>query len=137
MDKTTRFLELKELWKKSDEARRAEIDKEIAALLDSMGEKDIDSLTEGVKLDFARIHADMEGIQEELVRKKLEGVLPAISVSYLAKRYFGKSSSWFYQRMNGNKVNGKPAAFTPAELRTLADALADVGRKLSAASMDL
>ena len=33
MDKTERFFELKELWKKSDEAHRVEIDKEISELL--------------------------------------------------------------------------------------------------------
>ena len=65
------------------------------------------------------------------IRKQLESVLPFISVSALAKSYFGKSSSWFYQRLNGNIVHGKPAAFTEDELKTLNHALQDISTKLS------
>lgn len=32
------------------------------------------------------------------------------------------------QRINGNMVNGKPAAFTTAELMTLANGLEDLGK---------
>lgn len=134
MDKTERFFELKELWKNSDEAHRVEIDKEISALLESMSAEDDGKLLEGVKLDFAHIHNDLKDIHQELLRDKMKEILPAISVSYIARKYFGKSSSWFYQRLNGNKVNGKEANFTPNELNTLSAALNDIGKKLSAMS---
>lgn len=134
MDKTERFFELKELWKKSDEARRAEIDKEISALLASMDGGDDEKLLEGIKQDFSHMHDDLEEVRQELLRDKMKEVLPAISVSYIARKYFGKSSSWFYQRLNGNKVNGKEASFTPGELNTLSAALNDIGKKLSAMS---
>nr|DAJ56294.1 MAG TPA: protein of unknown function (DUF5053) [Caudoviricetes sp.] len=134
MNKTERFFELKELWKNSDEAHRAEIDKEISALLSSMNEGDDQELLDGVKKDFEHIHEDLEEVRQELLRDKMKEVLPAISVSYIARKYFGKSSSWFYQRLNGNKVNGKEAAFTPHELSTLSVALNDIGKKLSAMS---
>lgn len=134
MDKTERFFELKELWKKSDEAQRVEIDKEISALLASMDDGDDGKLLEGVKRDFSHIHNDLEEVRQELLRDKMKEVLPAISISYIARKYFGKSSSWFYQRLNGNKVNGKEATFTPNELSTLSAALNDIGKKLSAMS---
>lgn len=134
MNKTERFFELKELWKNSDEAQRAEIDKEISALLDSMNDSDDQSLLESVKKDFEHIHEDLEEVRQELLRDRMKEVLPAISVSYIARKYFGKSASWFYQRLNGNKVNGKEAAFTPNELSTLSAALNDIGKKLSAMS---
>lgn len=134
MNKTERFFELKELWKNSDEVRRAEIDKEISALLDSMNDNDDQALLQGVKEDFEHIHKDLEEVRQELLRGKMREVLPAISVSYIARKYFGKSASWFYQRLNGNKVNGKEAAFTPNELSTLSAALNDIGKKLSAMS---
>ena len=47
-------------------------------------------------------HAD-----ELILRQKLEDILPAISISYLSKNYFKKTPQWFYQRLNGNNVNGK------------------------------
>lgn len=137
MNKTEHFFELKELWKNSDEAQRAEIDKEISALLDSMNDSDDQSLLESVKKDFEHIHEDLEEVRQELLRDRMKEVLPAISVSYIARKYFGKSASWFYQRLNGNKVNGKEAAFTPNELSTLSSALNDIGKKLSAMSAAL
>lgn len=70
-----------------------------------------------------------------LVRRQLETVLPFISLAYIAKTYFDKSRVWLYQRVNGLKVNGKPAEFTPEEKEQLTFALNDIGRKLSAISI--
>lgn len=70
MNKTERFFELKELWKNSDEVRRAEIDKEISALLDSMNDNDDQALLQGVKEDFEHIHKDLEEVRQELLRDK-------------------------------------------------------------------
>ena len=36
----------------------------------------------------------------------------ALSLSYIAQKYFGKSRAWLMQKVNGNTVNGKTAAFT-------------------------
>ena len=132
MDKVKRFFELKELWKKAPETERARIDREIDALLDSMDEADGARLETAVTEDFQRMHRELKEIEQVLtVRKQLEPVLPLISVSALSKKYFGKSSSWFYQRLNGNVVHGKPAAFTEDELKTLNHALQDISLKLS------
>jgi len=68
---------------------------------------------------------------ELLLKQKLEEVLPIISVSYLSKNYFKKTPQWFYQRLNGNTVNGKEAHFTHNELETLSVALKEIGQKLS------
>ena len=61
----------------------------------------------------------------------MKEVLPAISVSYLARHYFGKSTSWFYQRLNGNEVHGKVVRFTQEELEILNSALKDIGSRIS------
>ena len=75
---------------------------------------------------------DMNALAEEIrVREKMEAILPMISVSYLAKHYFGKSSSWLYQRINGNKVHGKPAKFTAQELEKLRHALREIGQNIA------
>jgi len=78
--------------------------------------------------------ATLESVKEtntEILRNKLNDVLPVISVSYLAKTYFKKSPQWFYQRLNGNSVNGKPAYFTSAELQILHSALLDISNKIN------
>jgi hypothetical protein len=72
--------------------------------------------------------------EELLVRQRLEDILPIVSVSYLAKNYFKKTPQWFYQRLNGNKVNGKEANFSAQELKTLSSALQEIGQKLTASA---
>jgi hypothetical protein len=69
-------------------------------------------------------------IKDILLREKLEEILPAISVAHLAKEYFQKTPQWFYQRLNGNVVNGNVAGFTKDELNTLANALSDISNKI-------
>lgn len=87
---------------------------------------------------YETVRAVLEGVKvnnEELdahrIREKLGNVPEAISLSYIAKNYFGKTKTWLYQRLNGNKVNGKEARFTESEARQLQDALHDLGQRLS------
>lgn len=132
MDKVKRFFELKELWKKASEVERSDIDHELSDLMDSMNETERESLFEGVSDDFKRMRQEATDIRRTLsIRQQMEPILPYISVSSLAKDYFGKSTSWFYQRLNGNIIHGKAAAFTDKELNVLKDALQDVASKLN------
>lgn len=52
-----------------------------------------------------------------------EDLLRVVNGAYIAERFFGKSGSWFSQKLNNNIKNGKPCEFTPSELETLSDAL--------------
>lgn len=132
MDKVKRFFELKEIWKKTSEVERSDIDRELSDLMDSMNETERESLFEGVSDDFKRMREEVTDIRRTLsIRQQMEPILPYISVSSLAKDYFGKSTSWFYQRLNGNIIHGKAAAFTDKELNVLKDALQDVASKLN------
>ena len=72
---------------------------------------------------------------EMVVRAKLGEVPEAISFSYIAKKYFGKSRGWLMQKVNGNTVNGKRAAFTDAERKQFREALQDISKKLSTAAL--
>lgn len=75
---------------------------------------------------------------EELAHKsQLNDLLPIVSVSYIAKNYFNKSRQWFYQKLNGNIVNGKPAKFTEEEIKTLNFALKDVSKKIGSVTVTL
>lgn len=68
-------------------------------------------------------------------KEKLDKVLDFASMSYIAEHYFGKSRQWLYQRINGNLINGKPADFTPEELKTLSFALSELGDVMKKASL--
>lgn len=60
------------------------------------------------------------------IKKRMEKIQDIVSYSYIAKKYFGKSRHWLYQRINANIVNGKPAKFTDEELKKLVYALDDI-----------
>jgi len=131
----------------------------IQELVDKMSESTTDEGRKAVDGYFEELNATLtpeekkEGgkIMHELLAKKRESrrvkrtdinmkeklieIQDIISLSYIAKRYFGKDKSWIYQRINGTCVNGKPAAFTNEELDILSNALKDIGTKISDTSL--
>lgn len=70
--------------------------------------------------------AVIETAEDVILRKKLGELPEIISLSYIARKYFGKSRNWLYQRINGYTVNGKQAAFTDSERRKFFEALQDI-----------
>ena len=74
---------------------------------------------------------------EMIFRAKLGDLPEALSLSYIAQKYFGKSRGWLMQKVNGNRVNGRIAAFTFEERRQFREALQDLSKKMSAIAMTL
>ena len=79
----------------------------------------------------------IERAEEAILRDKLGELPEAISFSYIARKYFGKSRNWLYQRINGNIVDGKKARFTDNELKTFLNALNDVSEMIHQTSLKL
>ena len=73
----------------------------------------------------------IEEADEMIFRAKLGDLPEALSFSYIAKKYFGKSRGWLMQKVNGNMVNGKQAAFTEDERKQFRAALQDISKQLS------
>jgi hypothetical protein len=115
---------LKKKYNSANESERQNID-------NKMEELSIENPLLFSEIMMALAHESNNFAEELLLKQKLEDVLPIISVSYLSKRYFKKSPQWFYQRLNGNIVNGKVAKFTTNEKITLSQALREIGHKLS------
>lgn len=71
-------------------------------------------------------------MEEEVVdvRERLGKLSEIINLSSVARNCFGKSRTWLYQRINGNKVNGKPVYLTRAERKQLLDFLHRLGNDL-------
>lgn len=63
---------------------------------------------------------------------KLEPIYDKVSWLEIAESYFGKSSSWMYNKIYERDVNknGKPARFTAEEVEVLRGALVDIADKL-------
>lgn len=72
----------------------------------------------------------MIGEEVNDVREKLGSLPELVNLSAVATHCFGKSRAWLYQRINGNKVNGKPAYLTRAERKQLDEFLHNLGKEL-------
>ena len=130
MDVKKEFIRLKEQWMNSKGEAREKADVEMQAFFDSLTEKDKKLIAEAVDEDFSKIHQkieDCKNLSHRIeVRKRLEEVLPFISISKVAEVYFGKSASWLHQRI----VHGKPCRFTDEEIDIFNKALQDISKKI-------
>ena len=108
----------------ASETKKLEIEKKV--------KKDFTLLTEDERKEVQRVFLESQdeiiqqgkiAIQELKLKTELERVSQYISMSYIAKNYFGKSRQWLNNRIKGNSVNGKPAVFTGYELEQLSSAL--------------
>ncbi len=95
--------------------------------LDKLQDEDADAFAEAMVECMKETNRNLSNF---LMREQLNDILPYISVSAIAKNYFGKSKEWFYQKMNGNIINGKPAKFTEEEIKNLNFALQDISKKI-------
>lgn len=64
------------------------------------------------------------------VKQKMSDILLDVSWAKLSERYFGKSRSWLYHKMDGFN-NGKPDDFNEVEKATLRNALLDLSRRIN------
>lgn len=95
------------------------------------------SATAGMNSTIEACNNFITRADEAILRDKLGELPDAISFSYIAKKYFGKSRNWLYQRINGYNVNGKPARFTKEEYDTFIKALKDISRMINQTSLNL
>lgn len=96
-------------------------------------------LTEKEKI-FAQTwwNSGIEEIKQDIttLRQQIEeDDYKLIPMSYIAKHYFGKSASWLYQRINGNKVGGRSYTLNEEQKATFNCALQDIAKRISSFSI--
>lgn len=64
------------------------------------------------------------------VKSKLMDILLMVTWAKISAQYFGKSSSWIYNKLNGRDGNGGEGAFTEEEIATLKGALVDFADRI-------
>lgn len=108
--------------------------KEITAQAQAEGK--IQEMNEAVAflMDKADRHLDNigHGIAAYTMHERMGELTKVVNLAYIARHYFGKTRQWLYQRLKGQMVNGKPAAFTPSEEEIFVNALNEIGSQLSA-----
>jgi len=72
--------------------------------------------------------------QQGTMKKQLEDLLISISWRDLANRYFDKSGSWLYHKLDGVDGNKKPTEFTEEEKYQLKGALIDLADRIRRAA---
>ena len=70
-------------------------------------------------------------MKEKNVKTIIEDLSEALSLSYLAKKYFRKDKSWLYHKLHEDKVNGVQYKFTDEDIQVLIDALDDVSQLIA------
>lgn len=123
--------------KEEREAFKKEMQDKYNALPEARKETYKKTSESGLKATVEACNDFIERTEEAILRDKLGELPEVVSFSYIAKKYFGKSRNWLYQRINGNIVNGKKARFTDNELQTFLNALKDVSEMIHQTSLKL
>ena len=86
---------------------------------------------------ISQVEASMDKIEQEIkIRDQIKDSLEILPLSYIAKNYFGKSASWLYQRINGNKVRGKVYTLNKDEIEIFNRALKEIGNRIGSLSIN-
>lgn len=86
--------------------------------------------------ELSNIKSELTDISKELtIKEQLKDISEVVSLSYIAKKYFGKSRAWLYQRINGNSVRGQIYTLSPEEIDTFNFALRDISNKIGSLSI--
>mgnify|MGYP002914121852 CR=1 FL=1 len=94
-------------------------------------ESDGNLIADFVMQCYEEIGNELNQVKNELtVRQQLADISGFISLSYIARNYFGKSKQWLNNKINGCIVNGKPSRFTDEEKERLNQALKDLSAKI-------
>lgn len=71
-------------------------------------------------------------------KTRLQDILVSISWREVARKYFGKSSSWLYHKLDGIKSDGTPGGgFSESEKIQLKEALYDLSERIKKAAQKL
>lgn len=145
---TSKLLPTPELQAEFERFKRLRTDEEKLAFqrerqsrLDAMTERErkayLDVTEKALQETVKEARRFVERAEDALLRDKLGEIPEVISLSYIAKKYFGKSRNWLYQRINGYLVNGKPARFTDEERKKFVAAINDISDMLKKTSLSL
>lgn len=94
--------------------------------------EEMQEVEELMRVWLNEIGDDIADIKRQ-IREEDYKLLP---ISYIAKNYFGKSSSWLYQRINGTNVRGRTYTLNGEQKKVFNSALKEIGEKIASLSID-
>ena len=72
--------------------------------------------------------------EKQTMMQQLDDIVIDVSWRQIAQDYFGKSSSWIYNKLHGRDGNGGHGDFSPEETEILKGALVDISERIRRAA---
>jgi hypothetical protein len=116
--------ELKGLIGKTDEQSVARIDEISLWFRDHHTPENIAMMQEFLEEGVAEVGAEIVDIRHQIDDEQYR-LLP---ISYIARKYFGKSHAWLSQRINGTKVRGRVYTLNAEQKQIFNNAMQDLSR---------
>ena len=115
----------------SSESRKAEIRKKLKSDFTLLSENEKKEVQDNfIESQHEIIEEGKIALKELKLKTELERISMYVSMSYIAKTYFGKSRQWLNNRIKGNIVNGRSVAFSNDELNIFSSALANLSNEI-------
>ena len=92
-------------------------------------------ISEFIDKRLSDIDSEINELEKNAIKLQLEDISEIISLSYIAKLYFGRSRNWSFQRIHNYNVNGKPARFSEKDIEIFNAALKDISNKIGSISL--
>jgi len=73
-------------------------------------------------------------LKQETIKRQLSDIILDVSWAKISKKYFGRSSSWIYNKINGIDDDGNSNDFTYSEKLQLKNALLDFSERIRKAA---
>lgn len=109
----------------------ADVDQAVNDMYEVLKDSSKEEVTEFITDEYSRLmNESRELLTAVTLQQQLEKYKEIIPMSYIARKYFGKSAAWLLQRVNGYPVRGKVYTLKPEEVSTLNQALHDIGNTL-------
>jgi len=80
---------------------------------------------------------ETETLKEMTVKQHLSDILLDVSWAKISQKYFGKSSSWMYHKLDGIDGNGNKSDFTYSEKIQFRNALFDFSERIRNAAQSI
>lgn len=127
MEKTEALLiEYKNLLGTEDEASEKRKKEILAALKEDGTQETHEKIKALISAELERIDGDIKTIRERMDNEDYR-LLP---LSYIAKKYFGKSAAWLSQRINGTPVRGRVYTLSAEQKDIFNRAVKEIGERI-------
>lgn len=93
--------------------------------------EDKEKIADFIMNSYTDLGIELQDVDKAItIQEQLGPIKEIVSLSYIAKNYFGKSAAWLQQRIYGYKVRGKIYRLSHKDIDTLNNALQDISKKI-------